>query len=150
MKPSVFRWFVVRLFAVVLGVHLFFTAGRLPAQEQPQENAFKWWNSYDGLQIRAAMHCIAGGNPLGALGARMLASEYVPLRPEWQFKFDEGIPLKPHILELIQDRRKWPDLRAKIFRELPLPDQAFYAAYVEALWRSDVATPEMFKNSAEK
>ena len=150
------RGFVIG-FVALLGMALpVYSQEKKEAQEPPIVENF--WLGDAGLGIQAAAQVIAPGNAHGALGVRMLVTQY-PLLDKWQFVFDEPLPLSQRFLEAIKDRRPLPVIQLTKnvlppimpeFEKVGSSDWGWYRAFNEALRRSDEADLEMFKKGAEK
>ena len=126
-------------------------------KEQPPDKVqvIPFWESDVGLDVAASMQCIAArpvpgiGVPWSVFGARFLLShESMPL-DSWHFRFDTALPISQRFLDVIQDGRKFPDMRARELKELEPPDRGLYLAYLQALSRSHDATIDMFEKSAD-
>jgi hypothetical protein len=117
-----------------------------------------WWDRDDARQVRAFAVFIGQGNPAtvgpayvwSVPAARWLISEDTPALPGWELALRELLPLNPKYLDGIKDDRPLPDMRPNAPHDPKSSDRAFYHAYLQALWRSQRATPEMFENSAEE
>ncbi len=91
-------------------------------------------------------------NPYGLLGARAGVGHPDKGAPDWKFVFDECLPIWQSYLDAIQDGRRLPNIERKELKELKelsRPDWGMYLALIHALERSDSATLDMFKKSAE-
>jgi hypothetical protein len=106
------------------------------------------WDSDLGFQLRAALAVTGAGGAWNAVAARVAISENAPAVEGWGFAFDRALPLDRRFLNVIRDRRELPDRNVGPFiRDMPVPDQGFYRAFLEALRRSRWATGEMMENS---
>jgi hypothetical protein len=110
-----------------------------------------WWKD-KGVGTKAWLTCLGQSypatGPWGLLGARMMLSQPGIGLPDWEFVFEECLPIWHHYLELIQDDRRLPNVERKELKELSRPDWGMYLAMVQAVDRSHAATLDMFKKSA--
>jgi hypothetical protein len=141
---------------------VFCLAGAVHAQ--PDKDGVPFGETDQGRATQVASLMVGAGDFLGAIGARVLASEDIALAervPGWKFDFDVVVPIYYRYLAAIRDNRPLPvieiDTTEKLARNKPLPefwekkgpDWAWYMAYNDALRRSHEATLERFKKSAE-
>jgi hypothetical protein len=131
------------------------TQKKIDPLDQPTE--LKFWQLDAGLGFQGAAHVFASGNALGALGARVLATDDRSPLSDWRFVFDEPLPIYHRYLDAIKDRRPLPVIR--IEKEKPLPefwarpggaDWGWYMAFNYALRRADEADLAMFQKAAEE
>jgi hypothetical protein len=161
MRPFAYRRIVIVLFGTVLLACSSLNGqdkkdqAKEPPKDQP--TVLNFWQLDAGLGTEAAAQMIGAANPLGALGARMLASDDAAALPGWRFVFDEPLPIYHCYLEAIQDRRPLPNIRVEKDKPPPdawvkpgSPDWGWYRAFNEALRRADEADLDMFKKAAKE
>ncbi len=153
-------WGSARVLVVVL-VAILATA-RLSAQEADGKKQVElpfelqdFWLKDAGVNTLAWAACMgqsppAGGawNPWGVLGGRVLMHHPKAALANWQFIFDEALPLWHRYVEVIQDGRPLPSIERKEINELRGSDWGMYLAMIQAIDRSHTATPDMFIKSA--
>lgn len=110
-----------------------------------------FWFKDAGMGMRGWAACMAQAlpaNPCGLICARVMLGDADKGLPNWQFNFDECLPIWHRYLESIRDGRPLPSVERKKLEELSPPDWGMYLAIVQAIDRSHLATLDMFKKSA--
>jgi hypothetical protein len=161
MRPLAHRRIVIVLFGIILVACSCLNGqdkkdqAKEPPKDQP--TVLNFWQLDAGLGTQAAVHMIGAGNPLGALGARMLASDDAAALHSWRFVFDEPLPIYHRYLEAIRDKRPLPNIRVEKDKPPPdawvkpgSPDWGWYRAFNDALRRADEADLDMFKKAAKE
>ena len=161
MRPFAHRRIVIALLGMVLVASSSLNGqdkkdhAKDPPKDQP--TVLNFWQLDAGLGTQAAVQMIGAGNPLGALGARVLASDDAAALPSWRFVFDEPLPIYHRYLEAIRDKRPLPTIRVEKDKPPPdawvkpgSPDWGWYRAFNDALRRADEADLDMFKKAAKE
>lgn len=116
----------------------------------PEDTVLPFFETHQGMLVRASVGVAFGLNPFSALGLRAQNAEDPLLWPEWQIANEFLLPLRSDWLNDIVDDRPMPNLNAKSPLEIPKASMALYQAYSQALVNSMLATPEMFSAAAKE